>query len=167
MMTQIDPYSQEMADTITGCHTCPMGRHLNGTRFACADRFRTTDSRHAPTQECRQAVVDSPHKYFQPLPLTDFKGINPEQVCSHVGVIVDWLDVDEDQTPDGADLIVVKFQGSTIASIKKKGDLYYCDRVTGVLSLDPYSVALQTIHPDYLFGVVEDILANQIAVDYN
>jgi hypothetical protein len=164
-MTPIAAYSQEQADQVQGCHSCPLARHLDGHRFACADRVYATDSRHPATAECREAIVESGHKYFQPLPIPDLQGLNTEMVCEYVGLAVNWLDPDEDQTPEGHDLIEVKFAGHKVGAINKIGEWYSCNRITGVSFTDPHYLALHLIHPDYLYRISEEIIAGQEKIE--
>jgi hypothetical protein len=160
-MTSTAAFSQDRANLVRGCNMCPLGRHLDGSRFACADRVYTTDSRHTATQECRDAITEYGHKYYQPLPLEDLGGIDTELVCSHIGLAVNWLDPDEDRTPEGHDLIEVKFDGHKVGAINKVGQWYSCDRIAGVSFNDAHYLALHMIHPDFLYRIADEILIEQ------
>jgi hypothetical protein len=52
----------------------------------------------------------------------------------------------------------VTIQNDEIGYIKEKEDKYYCDRLQGIDSSDPYAIALHMVHPDYLSGVVDEII---------
>jgi hypothetical protein len=160
-MTLTLPFSQTKADLVQGCHLCPLGRHLDGHRFVCADRLYTTSSTHQTTQECHQAIVDFPHKYHQPRPLPDLQDIDAQIVCDAIGLAVDWLNPTENRTPAGQILIEVKFQGYKIGAIYKTDKWYSSDRSLGTSFIDPHYLALHLIHPDYLYGIVDRILAEQ------
>jgi hypothetical protein len=165
-MTQTATYSQFDAESVSGCHECPLSRHINGDRFACADRQYATTSRHAATQECHEAILEYPRKYFTPIPLPSFQGISAERICDQIGLSVNWLDTDEDQAPGGRTLISVTLSGHKIGGINKVGNWYHCDRNKSVSSRDAHGVALRMIDPDLFYGVAEEIKSNQIDVDY-
>jgi hypothetical protein len=65
---------------------------------------------------------------------------------------------DEREIKDGEMAIAVSHQGMT-AKLKKRGDGYYGDRLMGIWAIDPYWLALHSIHPDYLHQVPGEILA--------
>jgi hypothetical protein len=39
-----------------------------------------------------------------------------------------------------------------IVYLRRDGAAYYCDRLVGIRSPDPYWLALHLIHPDYLYS---------------
>jgi hypothetical protein len=81
---------------------------------------------------------------------------------------LNYLDTDPEERGirDGERAIEVTHQAMRVY-LKKVGDLYYCDRLTGMRSIDPYWLALHLIHPDYLFLVVDQIMAERAAIpDY-
>jgi hypothetical protein len=74
---------------------------------------------------------------------------------------LNWLDVygDECEIRDGETVIEVSHHRMT-AKLKKRGNHYYCDRLAGIVAIDPYWLALHLVHPDYLYLVVDEILAD-------
>lgn len=165
-MPSLSAFSQDQADLVSGCHSCPLARHLGADRFACADRVCATNGRHEATQQCHEAIVESPHKYFQPLPLSDLQGISPESVCDYIGLAVNLLDPDEDQTPAGNNFIEIHFNGYKVGMINKTGEWYSCDRIIGTSFTDAHYLALHLIHPDFLYQIPEEIIANRIDLEY-
>lgn len=153
----------------TKCSECPLARHLDNDRFACGNSLTKVVKGHYPaTPECHGAVIDHPEKYFQPEILPDLQGLDPELVCSHIKLGLNWLDIypDEREIQDGENAIEVTHQ-QMFSHLKKRGDRYYCDRISGIDSIDPYWLALYLIHPDYLYQVVDEIiLERSLMFDY-
>lgn len=145
-----------------------MARHLYKDRFSCGNNLSKVVRGHFPaTAECKEAVANQPERYFQPKALPDLQGLSPESVCNRIHLNLNWLDIyDECEIRDGETAIEVSHQGMT-AKLKKRGDSYYCDRLAGVSAIDPYWLALHLVHPDYLFLVVDKIMADRSLVpDY-
>lgn len=160
-MTPITAFSQEKAESVQGCHSCPLAQHLDGDRFACADRNIATRGRHAATDECHQAIVEYPRKYSRPLPLPDLQGVKPELICDRIKLNVNWLDPDEDSTAAGETLVEVKLNKSKIGTIHKWGEWYGSDRIPGFADKDAHYIALHLIHPDFLWNIVQEIIADR------
>jgi hypothetical protein len=146
-----------------------MARPLYNDRFSCGNSLTKLVRGHFPaTAECQDAVANYPERYFQPKALPYLQGLEPEWVCDRIHLNLNWLDVygDECEIRDGEAAIKVSLQGMT-AKLKKRGDGYYCDRLVGMSSIDPYWLALHLVHPDYLYLVVDEIIADRSLVpDY-
>lgn len=151
------------------CGECPFARPLFDNRFACGNSLTKVVRDHFPaTEDCRDSVLDHPEWYFQPQILTDLQGLDPKWICDHIDLNLNWIDIypDERQVSDGETAIVVTHQ-SMKAKLKRKGDEYYSDRVSGLSSQNPYWLALHLVHPDYLYLVVDEILTKRESVpDY-
>jgi hypothetical protein len=171
-MTSIITLSQSDTDesSVTSCAGCPLARHLYEDKYACGNALEgVVTSRQPLTSECHDAILNHPERHFQPLPLPNLQGIDPELVCSYIGVSLNWLNVygDEIGTQDGEEIIEVSHQGIGIGDLKKRGDYCYCDRIKGIESVDAYLIALHMVHPDFLYGVVEEMIAGaELAIDY-
>ncbi|WP_373544471.1 hypothetical protein [Chamaesiphon sp.] len=155
--------------SVTSCAGCPLSRHLYADRYACGNSLGgVVSSRQALTAECHDAILHHPERHFQPLPLPDLQGLDPEIVCSYVGVSLNWLNVHEErEINDGENVVEVSHENLRIGDLKQKGAAYYCDRVKGLESVDAHEIALSMIHPDFLYGAVEEILAfRAAAIDY-
>jgi hypothetical protein len=145
------------------CFECPMARPLYDDRFSCGNNLSKVVRGHfLATAECRDAVENHPERYFQPKALPDLQDVSPESVCDHIHLHLNWLDVygDECEIRDGETVIEVSHHWMT-AKLKKRGDRYYCDRLAGIVAIDPYWLALHLVHPDYLYLVVDAILADR------
>jgi hypothetical protein len=151
------------------CIECPMARHLHGDRFACANGLAKVVRGHFPsTPECRDAVENRPDKFVQPVILPDLQGLDPEWICDRIELALNWLDVCEFDIPDGQNLVNVNHQGYRIGYLKRQVDIYYCDRLDSLSSIDPYWLALHLVHPDYLHAVVDEIVDSRALMpDYN
>ena len=150
----------------SNCYECPMARPLYNDRFACGNSLTKVVKGHYPaTAECHDAVLNRPDKYFQPEILPDLQGLDPELVCNHIHLLLNWLDVYPDEAPirDGEVIIEVTHQQMT-SSIKRQGDVYYCERISGLESPDPYWLALHMIHPDYLYQIVDEIIDQRASI---
>jgi hypothetical protein len=141
-----------------------MARPLYNDRFSCGNNLSKVVRGHfSATAECRDAVENHPERYFQPKDLPDLRGLDPELVCDRIRLNLNFLDVygDESEIRDGETAINVSHQRMT-AKLKKRGDRYYCDRLMGLRSIDPYWLALHLVHPDYLDLVVDEILGDRL-----
>jgi hypothetical protein len=156
--------------TPQNCCECPMARPLNEDRFSCGNSLSKVVRGHFPaTAECHDALSDLPHRYFQPLPLPDLQGLDPEWVCDRIRLTLNWLDVFEDApgAKDGEIAIEVCHQDLRIAYLRRDANAYYCTRLDGLRSSDPYWLALHLVHPDYLYQIPDEILADRSLVpDY-
>ena len=105
-------------------------------------------------------------RYFQPLPLPDLKGLEPEWVSERIHLSLNWLDVDDDapRAKDGKIAVEVRLNDARIGYLRRDADVYYCDRLSGVRSPDPYWLALHLIHPDYLYRVPDEMVADRSLV---
>jgi hypothetical protein len=103
----------------------------------------------------------SMRRYFHPLPLPDLQGLEPEWVCNWIHLSLNWLDVNDDApgAKDGEIAIEVCHQDFRIGHLRRDADIYYCDRLLGMRSPDPYWLALHLIHPNYLHQVPDEIVA--------
>jgi hypothetical protein len=145
-----------------------MARPLYDDRFSCGNSLSKVVRGHfLATAECHDAVENHPEHYFQPQALPDLRGLDPELVCDRIHLNLNFLDVyGERGIRDSETAIKVSHQGMT-AKLKKNGDGYYCDRLVGMSSIDPYWFALHLVHPDYLYLVVDEIIADRLLVhDY-
>jgi hypothetical protein len=82
---------------------------------------------------------------------------------------LNWLDVDDDApgAKDGEIAIEVCHQDLRIGYLRRDPNVYYCARLDGLRSSDPYWLALHLIHPDYLDRVPDAIVAARSLVpDY-
>jgi hypothetical protein len=137
-----------------------MARHLDRDRFSCGNSLNKVVRGHHPsTAECNDAVHARPHRYFQALPLPDLQGLEPEWVCDRIHLSLNWLDVFDDApgAKDGEIAVEVCHQDSRIGYLRRDADVYYCDRLVGMRSSDPYWLALHLVHPDYLYQIVDEI----------
>jgi hypothetical protein len=150
------------------CAECPLARPLFSDRFACGNSLTAVVRGHfLATDECHDSVLNHPEKYFQPQILTNLH-LDPEWVCNRIHLNLNCLDIDPEERGirDGERAIKVTHMAMK-ADLKQWGDFYYCDRLTGLRSIDPYWLALHLIHPDYLFLVVDQIMAERAAIpDY-
>ncbi len=157
-----------------------MARHLDRARFACGNSLNKVVRGHHPsTAECHDAVRDLPHRclvahkveetstsmrrYFQVLPLPNLQGLEPEWVCDRIHLTLNWLDVCDDApgAKDGEVAVEVCHQDLRIGYLRRDADVYYCDRLVGMRSSNPYWLALRLIHPDYLHQVPDEIVADR------
>jgi hypothetical protein len=137
-----------------------LARPLFSDRFACGNSLTKVVRGHfLATESCHDSVLHHPEWYFQPK-LLDLQGLEPEWVCNRIGLNLNWLDIypDEREIRDGENAIRFSHLLMT-GDLKRKGDLYYSDRLVGLESTDPYWLAVHLIHPDYLFLVVDEIVA--------
>jgi hypothetical protein len=168
-----------------------MARHLDRVgvasplenRFSCGNSLtKVVRGHHLSTAECHDAVRDLPrrclvaHKveetstsmrrYFQQLPLPDLQGLEPEWVCDRIHLSLNWLDVYDDapRVKDGEIAIEVCYQNLRIGYLRRNADVYYCDRLSGLRSPDPYWLALHLVHPDYLYRVPDEMVADRSLV---
>jgi hypothetical protein len=151
------------------CSECPLARPLYADRFSCGNSpSKVVRGHHPSTAECHDAVRNLSHRYFQPLPLPDLQGLEPEWVCDRIHLNLNWLDVFDDAPRTDGDLAVeVCHQHLRIGYLRRDADLYYCNRLGSLRSPDPYWLALHLIHPDYLYLVVDEILEERLSVpDY-
>jgi hypothetical protein len=150
------------------CAECPLARPLFSDRFACGNSLTTVVRGHfLATAACHDSVLNHPEWYFQPK-LLDLQGLEPEWICNRIHLNLNYLDIypDEREINDGEMAIEVTHQAMSVY-LKKAGDLYYCDRLVGMRSTNPYWLALHLIHPDYLFLVSDEIIAERAAIpDY-
>ncbi len=146
----------------SNCSECPMARHLYGDRFACANSLTKVVKSHFPsTTECHDAIINHPDKFIQPSPLPDFQGLDLEWIAERIELTLNWLDIHDWVVNDGDNLIEVNLADLRIGYIKKNEHQYYSDRLFGVKSLNPYSIALQMVNLNYLDGVAEEVIANR------
>ncbi len=152
------------------CSECPLARPLYSNRFSCGNSpSKVVRSHHPSTAECHDAVRDLSQRYFQPLPLTDLQGLEPEWICDRIHLSLNWLDVFDDApgVKDGEIAIEVCHEDLRIGYLRRNGAAYYCDRLVSLRSPDPYWLALHLIHSDYLFGVPDEIVSDRSLVpDY-
>jgi hypothetical protein len=142
-----------------------MARHLDGIRFVCADTRNVVVRTHFPaTAECHQAISERPNYRF--IPELNIKGLEPEWVANKIGLSLNWLDV-EQQVPDDIPTVQILLGGHKIGDLKRSGDDYYCSRFPQHHSPNAYGVALLMVHPDYLYGIPDEIIAERQAMpDY-
>jgi hypothetical protein len=145
-----------------------MARHLDRDRFFCGNSLTKVVRGHYPnTAECHDAVRNFSHRYFQALPLPDLQGLEPEWVCDRIHLSLNWLDVYERAATDGDIAVEVCLDDVRIAYLRSDADSYYCARLNGLRSPDPYWLALHLVHPDYLDRVPDEIVAARSLVpDY-
>ena len=147
-----------------------MARHLERDRFACGNSLnKVVRGHHLSTAECHDAVRNFSHRYFQPLPLPDLQGLEPEWVCDRIHLTLNWLDVCDDApgAKDGEIAVEVCHQDLRIGYLRRDADVNYCERLVGMrpakaaltLSPAPYWLALHLIHPDYLDRIPDEIVA--------
>lgn len=161
------------------CCECPMARHLYGDRFACGNSLSlVVRSGYLATEECHCALLDFPSRWFKPLPI-DLNGVEPESICDKIGLDIDFTLVElEDGTittlsnPVAVSLayhtttgmspnIEHHFGKTLIGCIHQSADLYYCERFPHLTDRDPFKVALLMVHPDLIYGVADEIIAEQ------
>ncbi len=166
--------------TPQNCYECPMARPLYEDRFYCGNSLSKVVRGHFPaTAECHDALSDLSHRclvthkveetstsmrrYFQPLPLPDLQGLDPEWVCDRIRLTLNWLDVFDDApgAKDGEIAIEVCHQDLRIAYLRRDANAYYCIRLDGLRSSDPYWLALHLVHPDYLYQIPDEIVADR------
>ncbi len=166
------------------CLDCPLARPLHGVgvasplenRFSCGNSPNQLVRGHFPaTAECHDAIIEQPHRclvahkveetstsmrrYFQPLALVDLQGLEAEWICEHIRLTLNWLAVFEDTPVADGDIVVeVCHQDLRIGYLRHDGDAYYCDRVVGLRTVDPYLLALNLVHSDYLVGMPDEIV---------
>ena len=152
----------------SNCRDCPFARHLYADRFACGNGVnKVVRGREFSTAECHDAVRDLPHRYFQPLPLPDLQELEPEWICERIRLSLNWLDVYERSANDGEIAVEVRLDDLRIGYLRRDADVYYCDRTPESRSPDPYWLALHLVHPDYLYRVPDEIVADRSLVpDY-
>jgi hypothetical protein len=154
----------------SNCLDCPLARPLYDDRFSCGNSFNKVVRGHYPsTAECHDAVRDLLDLYFRPLPLPDLQCLEPEWICDRIHLSLSWLDVFDDSlgAKDGEIAVEVCHKDLRIGYLRRDYAAYYCDRLVGLRSSDPYWLALHLIHPDYLFGVPDEIVADRsLAPDY-
>jgi hypothetical protein len=175
-----------MKATVFNCLDCPMARHLDRARFSCGNSVnKVVRGHHLSTTECHDAVVNHPerclvaHKveetstsmrrYFPSLSLPELHGLEPEWICDRIQLSLNWLDVFDDapRANDGEIAIEVSIANLRIGYLRRDADVYYCDRLVGIRSADPYWLALHLVHPDYLFGVPDEIVTErELMPDY-
>jgi hypothetical protein len=139
-----------------------LARPLFNDRFACGNSLTAVVRGHfLATAECHDSVLNHPEKYFQPK-ILDLQGLEPEWICNRIGLNLNWLDIypDECEVRDGEQAIEVTHLAMKV-DLKKWGDFYYCGRLAGMRSSDPYWLAVHLVHPDYLFLVVGEIVATR------
>jgi hypothetical protein len=137
-----------------------MARHLDRDRFSCGNSLnKVVRGHHLSTAECHDAVRNFSHRYFQPLPLPDLQSLEPEWVCDRIHLSLNWLDVFDDApvAKDGEIAVEVCHQDLRIGYLRRDTNVYYCDRLMGMRSPDPYWLALHLVHPDYLYPIVDEI----------
>ena len=154
----------------SNCLDCPLARPLYSVgvasplenRFSCGNSLdKVVRSYYPSTAECRDAVRDLPHHYFQPLPLPDLQGLDPEWICDRIHLSLNWLDVYDDapEAKDGEIAVEVCHHDLRIGYLRRSADLYYCDRLVAIGSPNPYWLALHLVHPDYLHKIPDEIAA--------
>lgn len=146
----------------SNCLDCPLARHLDRDRFSCGNSLnKVVRGHHLSTAECHDAVLARPHRYFQPLPLPDLQGLEPEWVGDRIHLTLNWLDVCDDApgAKDGEIAVEVCHQDLRIGYLRRDADVNYCERLVGMRSPDPYWLALHLIHPDYLDRIPDEIVA--------
>lgn len=176
----------------SNCLDCPFARHLYTDRFACGNGVnKVVRGREFSTAECCDAISNLSHRclvahkveetstsmrrYFQPLPLPDLQGLEPEWICDRIHLSLNWLDVYErfsegEAVPtanDGEIAVEVCLDDVRIGYLRRDADAYYCVRLDGLRSSDPYWLALHLVHPDRLYQVPNEIVADRLLVpDY-
>jgi hypothetical protein len=147
----------------SNCYECPLARHLDRDRFSCGNSLnKVVRSHFFATAECHDAIIERPDKFVRASPLPDFKGLDLEWIVTHIKLTMNWLDVyPEWVIPDGDNLIEVSLDKLRIGYIKKSHHLYYSNRLFGIKSLDPNWIVLNMVHPDYLDGVVDNLIATR------
>ena len=154
--------------TPQNCCECPMARPLYEDRFSCGNSLSKVVRGHfLATAECHDALSDLPYRYFQPLP--DLQGLDPEWVCDRIHLSLNWLDVFDDApgVKDGAIVVEVRHKDLRIGYLRRNADIYYCKRLVGLRSPDPYWLALHLIDPDYSYLVPDEIVAARSVIpDY-
>jgi hypothetical protein len=159
-----------MKATVFNCLDCPMARHLDRARFSCGNSLnKVVRGHHLSTTECHDAVVNHPERYFQSLSLPELHGLEPEWICDRIQLALNWLDVFDDapRANDGEIAIEVSIANLRIGYLRRDADVYYCDRLVGIRSTDPYWLALHLVHPDHLFGVPDEIVTErELMPDY-
>jgi hypothetical protein len=147
-----------------------MARHLDRDRFSCGNSLnKVVRGHHLSTAECHDAVRNFSHRYFQPLPLPDLQSLEPEWVCNWIHLTLNWIDVYDDapRSKDGEIAVEVCHQDSRIGYLCRDADVYYCKRLVGMRSPDPYWLALHLIHPDYLDRIPDEIVvARSLVPEY-
>jgi hypothetical protein len=138
-----------------------MARHLDAIRFVCADTGKVVRAHYPSTAECHQAITDRPNYRFVPEP--NLKGLEPQWVANKIGLSLNWLDVAQ-QAPDNIIAVQILLNGDKIGDLKRSGDDYYCDRLPQHHSADAYAIALLMVHPDYLYGIADEIVAESEAI---
>jgi hypothetical protein len=156
-----------------------MARHLFGDRFACANSSSVVvRSNYFATNECQSALLQFPGRRFRPHPI-DLKNLEAESICDKIGINIDFILVDgvshisakvtlsQHRTTGTAPHLEHHFRETPIGSILQSGDRYYCNRFPHIKYYDPFKVALLMIHPDLLYGVADEIIAERNAMpDY-
>jgi hypothetical protein len=152
----------------SNCLDCPFARHLYTDRFACGNGVnKVVRGREFSTAECCDAVRNLSHRYFQPLLLPDLQGLEPEWICERIHLSLNWLDVYEQSANDCEIAVEVCLDDVRIGYLRRDADVYYCERLVGMRSPDPYWLALHLVHPDYLYQVPDEIVADRLPVpDY-
>lgn len=154
----------------SNCLDCPLARPLYADCFSCGNSLnKVVRGHHSSTTECHDAVRDLPHRYFQPLPLPALQGLEPEWVGDRIHLSLNWLDVGDDapEAKDGEIAVEVCHQDLRISYLRRDADAYYCVRLDGLRSSDPYWLALHLVHPDYLYQVPDEIVADRLLIpDY-
>lgn len=151
------------------CLDCPLARPLHSNRFSCGNSLNKVVRAHYPsTAECHDAVRNLSHRYFHPLALLDLQGLEAEWICEHIRLTLNWIAVFEDTPVADGDIVVeVCHQDLRIGYLRHDGNAYYCERLVGLRTVDPYLLALHLVHPDYLVGVPDEIVAARALVpDY-
>ncbi|WP_310425366.1 hypothetical protein [Chamaesiphon sp. VAR_48_metabat_135_sub] len=154
----------------SNCLDCPLARPLYADCFSCGNSLnKVVRGHHLSTAECHDAVLARPHRYFQALPLPDLQGLEPEWVGDRIHLSLNWLDVFDDApgAKDGEIAVEVCHQDLRIGYLRRDTNVYYCERLVGMRSSDPYWLALHLVHPDYLYHVPDEIVADRLLVpDY-
>ncbi len=156
----------------SNCLDCPLARPLYSVgvasplenRFSCGNSLNKVVRGHHPsTAECHDAVRNFSDRYFQPSPLPDLQSLDPEWVCDRINLSLNWLDVYDDApgAKDGEIAVEVCHLDLRIGYLRRSADLYYCDRLVGMRSPDPYWLALHLVHPDYLYPIVDEITTDR------
>lgn len=149
----------------SNCLDCPFARHLYADRFACGNGVnKVVRGREFSTAECHDAIQNLSHRYFQPLPLPDLQKLEPEWVCDRIHLSLNWLEVYERAANDGEIAVEVCLKDVRIGYLRRDADFYYCDRLSGLRSPDPYWLALHLVHPDYLYRVPDEMVADRSLV---
>jgi hypothetical protein len=140
-----------------------MAQHLSSDSFSCAAHGRVVRSHHRATPECKTAL-QTPIQ--GPFPFPTFGEIATESVADRIRLSLNWLDPDGEQSSDNP--VVVALDERVVAYLKTNGkESYYCDRLPGLVSQDPYGIALAAIEPGLYFWIPEEIAAKRAEVpDY-